>query len=531
MRKLFISSGIPLFYFTFLIILNGSISRADNLQQPHVNEFVFYPNERCTILAYTDSINCGSSKNSLIQNSQSAIVSKLQLSRTGVLDEPFAGIEIFFKDTNEMYDISAFDSIDLDLQIINGDTSGFNVMVQQKSRLLSPSLLPPADTFKCGDPRKLPNRRHPYSVKHMQIGVEKYRFRYSMNINSFTTPTWYGEGATLYREQFDKKRFYSFSIQTGSNVPQGVEYTVIITRIAFRKNTPEIYQASSAGRFKIIPDFLIWLVSVVSLLLIIIFLIITIQKKQSANSLSNISPEKEKKIFDYINNNLGNSALTENDVASHIGVPPEIVKKTLRLAQNMRTEEYINSLRLRREAEYLFEKNHRHQIEWEIKNNREYTIKSELRATDEVRDHHKDMPEPVEYDDASRKVMHYFRDNYQDLKLDDEKRDDDALVDSRIAKVIDMPLDDIRKILEACFGISNKKYPICHHLKVLRIEIAKRIMEFYIKNARETYALKWLYSKVGFKEQDRLTKAWKETLNMIDETPNKFQDRLNKQNN
>lgn len=518
-----------LFLVTIIILFIGRASRANTRQKSHVNEFLLFPNERCAIKAYTDSINCGSSENILIANSQSAIVSKLQLSRTGVLDEPFAGIEVLFKDTNTMYDISEFDTLDLDMVIVNSDTSGFNVMVQQKSRLLSPLRLSPVDTLKCGDPQKLPNRRHPYSVKHMQIGVEKHKFRYSLDINSFTTPTWYGEGATLYREQFDKTRFYSLSIQTGSNVPQGVGYTVIITRIAFRRGNAETYQSGTTVSFDKIPTFLIWLVSAI-LLLIITMLIFKIQKRQIGVSLTDFTAEKDNTIYEYINQNLGKSTLTENDIASHVGVPPEIIDRSLRLTQNMNTVEYIHFLRLQKEAEYLFEKNHRHQIEWEIKNNREYAMKNEPGDENEDLDARKDIPEPVEYDDTSRKIIHYFRENYRDLKLEDDKSDDETVVDSRIAKLIELPLDDIRKILETCYGANNKKYPICHHLKVLRIEIAKKIMEFYIKNAKETYALKWLYSKVGFKEQDRLTKAWKETLNIIDETPNRFQERLNKQN-
>jgi hypothetical protein len=102
-----------------------------------------------------------------------------------------------------------------------------------------------------------------------------------------------------------------------------------------------------------------------------------------------------------------------------------MVERTLRLKQNMRTLEYIHFLRLKREAEYLFEKNHRYQIEWEIKHNREYMIKNELDDADEDRDTCTDIPEPVEYDDTSRNVVYYFRDNYRDLKLEDEKTDDD----------------------------------------------------------------------------------------------------------
>lgn len=503
---------------------------SDTLLQSNINEFVFFPNEQCTTEVYNDSINCGSSRNTLIENSQNAIVSKLQLSRAGILDEPFAGIEILFKDSNKVFDISTFDSIDLDLHVINGDTSGFNVMLQLKSRLQSPSYLPSVDTIQCGDPHKLPNRRHPYSVEHRQIGVEKYRFRYSMPVNSFTTPTWYGEGATLYREPFDKKRFYSLSVQTGSNVRQGVEYTIIISRIAFRKSAPVINSSNSGIISERIPVFLILLLSVLFFVISVISIIMYKKgrKKPGINFHTEITPEKEKKLLDYIHCNLGNSSLSENDIASHIGEPLETVERSLRLTQNMRITEYVRFMRLQKEAEYLFEKNHRDQIEWEIHNNREYSFKSN--DIDDYSDPCKEISEPVKYDDRSQNVVQFFRDYYRDLKLDDEKSDDDTVVDSRIAKVIDMPLDDVRKILETCFGTSNKKYPLCHHLKVLRIEVAKKIMEFYIKNAKETYALKWLYGKVGFKEQDRLTKAWKETLTIIDETPNKFQDRLNKQN-
>lgn len=526
-KRYLLYSGVLLFFIPVIITSIDNNQHSKHQKSTTIDEFTFFPNERCTTIVYNDAINCGSSSIFLQDNTQRAIICRFKLTRTGVLDEPFLGIEILFKDTTEIHDISRYDLIDIDMILMNDDTSGSNFMIQQKSRLKNPSNLPPADTLKCGDPTKLPNRRHPFSIIHRQIGIEKFKFKYTASIDSFFTPTWYGEGATLYRERFDKKRFYSVCIQTGSNALLNKEFTVIITRIAFRMNVQEEEQLYSNSWLHSRDNTLFWLLSTVAGVLYILMLSFVFRRK--TEHFREESVKENDKIFDIINANLGNSSISAIDIASEAGISPETVEDTIRSKKCMDTSDYLHLIRLEKEAEYLFEKNHRHQIEWEIINNREFDMKNDTSTLD--RQDNEGAAEPVTYDERARKVIQFFRENYKDLKLDDEKSDDEKkgdenIVDSKIAKIIGLPLDEIRSILENCFGGSNKKYPICHHLKVIRIELAKKIMTFYIERRKETYALKWLYSKVGFKEQDRLTKAWKETLNIIDETPNKFQERV-----
>jgi AraC-like DNA-binding protein len=530
-RNLFYS-GVLLFFIPVIIASIDSTHGIVHEKSTTNAEFSVFPNERCTTIVYNDEINCGSSAISLPDNTQRAIISRFKLTRSRVLDEPFLGIEILFKDTTEIHDISPYDFIDIDMVLLNEDTSGSNFMIQLKSRLSNPSNLPPPDTLKCGDPIKRPNRRHPFSIIHRQIGIEKFKFRYTLNIDSFFTPTWYGDGATLYRERFDKRRFYSVCIQTGSNAFLDKDFTVVITRIAFRKGIQGKVQLNSNARLHSNNITLFWLLSIAAGVLYVLLITFIIRKKNYILREESVWIEK---IFAIINANLGNSTLSVNTIASEAGISPETIEHTIRLEKCMYTSDYLHLLRLEKEAEYLFEKNHRHQIEWEITNNREFDSKNDNSTLGNSKQANEGSPEPVTYDERTQKVILYFRENYKDLKLDeqsdDEKKGDENIVDSKIAKSIELPLDEIKNILDDCFGSSNKKYPICHHLKVIRIEVAKKIMNFYIERRKETYALKWLYSKVGFKEQDRLTKAWKETLNILDETPNKFQERVLKSRN
>jgi hypothetical protein len=153
-----------------------------------------------------------------------------------MLNEPFAGIEIWLKDSKNVINISRYDYIELNMIVLNSDSSNGPFMLHSHSRLKHPEYLRGKDTLSCDHPKKEPNSRYAYSVKYTEIPVQKNELIYRIDINSLKTPTWYVNNGVTYVEEFDKERFFSLCIQTGSNFPLNKEYNVIISSISLKKN-------------------------------------------------------------------------------------------------------------------------------------------------------------------------------------------------------------------------------------------------------------------------------------------------------
>src|SRR5512133_61214 len=163
--------------FIIPIILNPNdnldYKSAKNQQADSNNVYVFYPNDKCTTAVYNDSINCGRSKALLVSNRQNFIWCKFNVSNAKMLDEPFVGVEIWLKDTNNFINLSNYDYIETNLIILNSDTTDGLFKIHCKSRLKHPEYLPPQDTMPCDNPLKVSNLRHPYSVIHKEIKLQK----------------------------------------------------------------------------------------------------------------------------------------------------------------------------------------------------------------------------------------------------------------------------------------------------------------------------------------------------------------------
>jgi hypothetical protein len=202
------------------------------------NVYTFYPNDKCTTVAYNDTVNCGSSEASLVKNPQNLIWCKFNISNRKMLNEPFAGIEIWLKDTKDVINISNYNYIELKMIVLNRDSSNGQFTLHCHTRLKHPEYLRGRDTLPCDHPLKEPNSRYNYSVKYTEIPVQKNELIYTININSLKVPTWYFNNGVTYVEDFDKEQFFSLCIQTGSNFPLNKEYNVIISSVCLKKNIP-----------------------------------------------------------------------------------------------------------------------------------------------------------------------------------------------------------------------------------------------------------------------------------------------------
>jgi hypothetical protein len=266
---------------------------ATNQMSDSDNAYIFYPNDKCTTIVYNDAINCGNSKASLLINRQNFIWCKFNVSNAKIIDEPFVGVEIWLKDTNYVKNISNYDYIELNMIVLNRDGYNGPFTMHCHSRLKNPENLPPIDTLSCDDSLKKSNLRHPYSVKYKEIKLQKNKSIYSNTIDSFTTPPWYNNSVT-YTEDFDKERFFSLSIQTGSNFPANTEFNVIISSIIFKKNIQTQPNLNSTSVHK--SHQIILFLSIISgvLYLLIITLLIRIRYNSNADK-----DEKKQIIFPY----------------------------------------------------------------------------------------------------------------------------------------------------------------------------------------------------------------------------------------
>ncbi len=241
--------------------------------------YTFFPNEQCTTVAYIDTVNCGSSEASLVKNPQNFVWCKFNIPNRKMHNEPFAGIEIWFKDPKKVIDISNFDYIEINMIGLSSDSSSAPFEMHCHSRLKYPEKLPAKDTLPCDDPLRKPNRRYDFSVKYTEFQLQKNNFISTFAINSLVTPRWYKNTVV---ENFDKERFFSLCIQTGNPFPLNTEYTVIISSIIFKKTTQNQPVINSSSVHK--SHHLITVLSLVSFILYILVITLLIRIRSIGKS-------------------------------------------------------------------------------------------------------------------------------------------------------------------------------------------------------------------------------------------------------
>ena len=371
-----------------------------------------------------------------------------------------------------------------------------------------------------------------YVIREAEIlitGVEDSVFTLSID-NDFKTPDYMIpriiKDFKNAKEAFNKEKLFGISIQTGSetfpadanmNGINEIRGTIVIKKLSAIASEPVTCSMTQQGQSSIESHSknpapsnttLIRVLSVIILCQFVVILFFFAKKafKKSSPSKasrpgissvktdppvpvsSNAGNEIVEKVVDLIENNHNDFSLDLNSISDRFGLSPEmsaqitIAHQSGSTSKAMGIPEYLHTIRFEKEVDYL------------VMRDGEKIIAATAMKQITTGDLEK-VPEPPEIShETVQKIMHHFRNNYyypscspdSDFKHGENEHHEhasSAISDGKIAASIDLDPELAKARLRDFIGEYEKMkeegtcWPLCRYLKVLRLSIARKILE------------------------------------------------------